>query len=298
MPQARAVPTEDGWQSGSYPETAVGEIGWLLAAPCDDGMRWWPTGVSFDEHARSCLSAGSRPSSNNSLGPLSALVEMVDEHNVSVVFVHLGVKHVTVVGGNGHALCEVFVRSEDFPRVPGGEIIKADASRVVMGAEVDSVWHHLPLQGNGRADGQRLRSRENRSTFHRATRMDGSPRGHWFSICVVHDRRDPRCTRQSGRWALSCRTQFSANQATSGGNRRVLPAKSVADCCHGCRPPKRSRFPSERYRTPHDCHPANIGCCFVDAWRYTSAPLELRDVAGLFSRCCCGCRTRCTPIFA
>jgi hypothetical protein len=37
MPQARAVPTEDGWQSGSSPETAVGEVRWLLAAPCEDG---------------------------------------------------------------------------------------------------------------------------------------------------------------------------------------------------------------------------------------------------------------------
>jgi hypothetical protein len=37
------------------------------------------------------------------------LAEITDQHNVGVAFVDLGVKHVAAVGGNGHALCEIFI---------------------------------------------------------------------------------------------------------------------------------------------------------------------------------------------
>ena len=73
------------------------------------------------------------------------LAEMIHEHNVGVALIDLGEEHIAPVRGNGHPLGKVLVRSEEFPCVLRREIVKADASRIVLEAEINSFRHYCPL---------------------------------------------------------------------------------------------------------------------------------------------------------
>src|SRR5882762_9610252 len=50
------------------------------------------------------------------------LAEVVDEHDVAVLLVDLGIEDVAAIGRDGQSVVEVFVQCEDFADFLGGEI--------------------------------------------------------------------------------------------------------------------------------------------------------------------------------
>lgn len=74
------------------------------------------------------------------------LAEMIDEHDVGVVLIYLGVEHVAAVGRNGHAFGEVSIGLEDFTGAGGGEIKKGNGAGIVFRSEIDAIGDHGPLR--------------------------------------------------------------------------------------------------------------------------------------------------------
>src|ERR1700757_5537609 len=54
------------------------------------------------------------------------LVEVADQHDIGVVFVELRIEHVLAVRRDGDAVGKFAIGFEDFPSVPGCEIVEAN----------------------------------------------------------------------------------------------------------------------------------------------------------------------------
>ncbi len=73
------------------------------------------------------------------------LVEVADQHDIGVVFVQLGIEHVAAVGRDGDAVGEFAISFEDFPSVPGCEVVEANGPWRGLRNEINSARHDRPL---------------------------------------------------------------------------------------------------------------------------------------------------------
>lgn len=92
-----------------------------------------------DEFSIARLSGASCSGASHSGRDELRSVEIIDEHDVGIVFVELGVENVAAIVRNRDALVDVAICFKNFASFVCGEIVKADGVGSGLGNEVDSV---------------------------------------------------------------------------------------------------------------------------------------------------------------